>query len=98
MSAAAAAAASPCPVNGATCSGCAACDSLYLPPGRVQDCSMGGDPFILASLRPPHAGPWPVLYQVGSYWWFQTLFGMSTLLKCYYSAFYFSYAIGRATV
>ncbi|CAN0214597.1 unnamed protein product [Ectocarpus sp. 6 AP-2014] len=28
-------------------------DPLWLPPGRVQNCSMGGDPFILATLRPP---------------------------------------------
>lgn len=42
-----------CPENGTGCLGCAACDPLYLPPGRVQNCSMGGDPFILATLRPP---------------------------------------------
>ncbi|CAM9172321.1 unnamed protein product [Scytosiphon promiscuus] len=65
---------------------------------------MGGDPFVLAVLRPPQraVNAVPGLLKgfevkVGSHWWFKTLFGMCTLLKCYYSAFYFSYAIGRAT-
>lgn len=47
--------------------------------------------------RSVHTRNPPRRRQVGSYWWFQVLFGMGTLLKCYYSAFYFSYAIGRAT-
>eukprot|EP00752_Nemacystus_decipiens_P003659 g3373.t1 len=80
-------------------------DPLYLPPGRVQNCAMGGDPFVLAVLRPPQSvvDRLPEVLKgfdvkVGSFRWFQALLGMSVLLKCYYSAFYFSYAIGRATV
>ncbi|CAM9222132.1 unnamed protein product [Pylaiella littoralis] len=103
-SAAAAAAASPCSENGPDCPGCAACDPLWLAAGKVQACSMGGDPFVLASLSPPQrvVERFPGLLKgfdvkVGSYRLFKTLFGVSTLLKCYYSAFYFSYAIGRAT-
>ncbi|CAN0045563.1 unnamed protein product, partial [Hapterophycus canaliculatus] len=46
-------AASPaCVAIGPGCAGCAECDPLWLPPGRVQNCSMGGDPFVLAVLRP----------------------------------------------
>lgn len=42
-----------CVSKGPGCTGCADCDPLWLPPGRVQNCAMGGDPFVLAVLRPP---------------------------------------------
>ena len=42
----------PCPDNGPDCPGCFGCDPLHLPPGRVQECGMGGDPFVLWRLRP----------------------------------------------
>lgn len=43
----------PCSQNGPECTGCYVCDALWLPPGRVQNCSMGGDPFVMAVVRPP---------------------------------------------